>query len=49
MEREIKSPSEQERHEAPPVWDNTRPRGNPDLDHDDLERGKERLEAVVGR
>jgi hypothetical protein len=49
VEREIDTQQEQERHEPLPVWDNTRPRGNPDLDRHDLERSQERLEAVVGR
>jgi hypothetical protein len=35
--------------ERPPIWANTRPRANADLDRDDLNRGVERLEAVVGR
>lgn len=35
--------------ERPPIWDNTRPRGNPDTDRHDLERSIERLEAVLGR
>jgi hypothetical protein len=29
--------------------ENTRPRANPDLDDHDLERGLERLTALVGR
>ena len=32
-----------------PIWRNTRPRGNPDTDRQDLERSQERLEAVLGR
>jgi hypothetical protein len=30
-------------------WQNTRPRGNPQADDHDVERGIERLEALVGR
>jgi hypothetical protein len=37
------------RHEPVPVWDNTRPRGNPEPDRHDLERSQERMEAVLGR
>jgi hypothetical protein len=32
-----------------PPWQNTRPRGNPERDDHDVERGIERLTAVVGR
>ncbi len=32
-----------------PIWQNTRPRGNPETDRHDLERSQERLEAVLGR
>jgi hypothetical protein len=39
----------EERHEPLPVWDNTRPRGNPEPDHKDLERSRERMEALLGR
>jgi hypothetical protein len=35
--------------ERPPIWENTRPRENAQLDRDDLNRGVERLEAVLGR
>jgi hypothetical protein len=40
-----------ERHQADPVrpWQNTRPRGNPERDDHDVERGIERLTALVGR
>jgi hypothetical protein len=30
-------------------WENTRPRGNPEADDHDVERGMERLTALVGR
>jgi hypothetical protein len=32
-----------------PPWQNTRPRGNPAPDDHDVERGIERLSALVGR
>jgi hypothetical protein len=32
-----------------PPWQNTRPRGNPSPDDHDVERGIERLTALVGR
>jgi hypothetical protein len=38
--------------EAPeplPTWRNTRPRGNPEPDRQDLERSRERFEALLGR
>jgi hypothetical protein len=35
--------------QRPPVWENTRPRENAELDRADLNRGVERLEAVLGR
>jgi hypothetical protein len=40
-----------ERHQADPVrpWQNTRPRGNGERDDHDVERGIERLAALVGR
>jgi hypothetical protein len=31
------------------TWQNTRPRGNPERDDHDVERGIERLTALVGR
>jgi hypothetical protein len=37
------------RPERPPIWENTRPRENAELDRRDLNRGVERLEAVLGR
>jgi hypothetical protein len=39
------------RREPDPVrpWLNTRPRGNPQADDHDVERGIERLTALVGR
>jgi hypothetical protein len=32
-----------------PTWRNTRPRGNPEPDKQDLERSRERFEALLGR
>jgi len=32
-----------------PTWRNTRPRGNPDLDKQDLARSRERFEMLLGR
>jgi hypothetical protein len=32
-----------------PPWRNTRPRGNPEPDRRDLERSRERFEALLGR
>jgi hypothetical protein len=32
-----------------PTWRNTRPRGNPEPDKRDLERSRERFEALLGR
>jgi hypothetical protein len=37
-----------EREEKIPTWRNTRPRGNPDIDRTDLERGKARWETLLG-
>ena len=39
------------RRQSDPVrpWQNTRPRGNPQADDHDVERGIERLSALVGR
>jgi hypothetical protein len=39
----------EERNEPLPTWQNTRPRGNPEPDARDLERSRERLEALLGR
>ena len=36
-------------NEQLPTWRNTRPRGNPDTDKRDLERSRERFEALLGR
>ena len=41
-----------QRNETPeplPTWRNTRPRGNPEPDRQDLERSRERFEALLGR
>ena len=32
-----------------PTWRNTRPRGNQEVDRRDLERSRERFEALLGR
>jgi hypothetical protein len=32
-----------------PTWRNTRPRGNPETDKEDLARSRERFEALLGR
>jgi hypothetical protein len=40
---------DQPQTERPPIWENTRPRENAELDRQDLDRGLERLEAVLGR
>jgi hypothetical protein len=39
----------QEPSEPLPTWRNTRPRGNPKPDKQDLERSRERFEALLGR
>jgi hypothetical protein len=39
----------QESPERPPVWMNTSPPANGELDKRDLERGVDRLEAILGR
>jgi hypothetical protein len=39
----------QEAREPLPTWRNTRPRGNPQPDKQDLERSRERFEALLGR
>jgi hypothetical protein len=49
IERKIDTTHKQELREPEPVWTNTRPRGNPEPDHRDLERSIERLEALLGR
>jgi hypothetical protein len=41
--------SNQEAREPLPTWRNTRPRGNPEPDRQDLERSRERFEALLGR
>jgi hypothetical protein len=40
---------QQETREPLPTWRNTRPRGNPEPDKQDLERSRERFEALLGR
>ena len=39
----------QRQRTAPTTAENTHPRANPDRDEHDLERGIERLEAMLGR
>jgi hypothetical protein len=39
----------QEAVEPLPTWRNTRPRGNPEPDERDLQRSRERFEALLGR
>jgi hypothetical protein len=41
--------SRPETREPLPTWRNTRPRGNPEPDKQDLERSRERFEALLGR
>ena len=36
-------------HEPLPTWRNTRPRGNPEIDKQDFERGRARWETLLGR
>jgi hypothetical protein len=40
---------EAEPNRLPPTWENTRPRGNQELDRRDFERSVEKLEMLVGR
>jgi hypothetical protein len=35
--------------ERSPIWENTTPRANPEVDKQDVDRGVERLETVLGR
>jgi hypothetical protein len=44
-----RTPSKPETREPLPTWRNTRPRGNPEPDRQDLERSRERFEALLGR
>jgi hypothetical protein len=39
----------QDTPEPLPTWRNTRPRGNQEVDRRDLERSRERFEALLGR
>ena len=39
---------EHERHEDLPTWRRTRPRANPEVHRQDLERSTERLEMLLG-
>jgi hypothetical protein len=38
-----------DRDEPVPIWQNTRPRGNPEPDLDDVGRSRAKLESVLGR
>jgi hypothetical protein len=50
MERQLNTPPRPEQPREPlPVWRNTRPRANPELDRRDLARSQARMEMVVGR
>jgi hypothetical protein len=40
---------EREPNRLPPTWQNTRPRGNQELDRRDFERSVEKLEMLLGR
>jgi hypothetical protein len=44
-----KTPEPRSQAEPLPTWRNTRPRGNPEPDRQDLERSRERFEALLGR
>ncbi len=44
-----KTPKPRSQSEPLPTWRNTRPRGNPEPDRQDLERSRERFEALLGR
>ena len=43
------TPSTREAREPLPTWRNTRPRGNPEPDREDLERSRARFEMLLGR
>jgi hypothetical protein len=47
--RRAPTPSKQEAREPLPTWRNTRPRGNPEPDREDLARSRERFESLLGR
>jgi hypothetical protein len=48
--RRAKRKEDTPRREEPlPTWRNTRPRGNPEPDRQDLERSRERFEMLLGR
>jgi hypothetical protein len=52
-DRPANPPDRRDKREDPqeplPTWRNTRPRGNPEPDRQDLERSRERFEALLGR
>jgi hypothetical protein len=48
-ERRSGARSKEGAREPLPTWRNTRPRGNPEPDRQDLERSRERFEALLGR
>lgn len=35
--------------ESVPIWQKTRPRGNPEREQSDVDRAREKWEAVLGR
>ena len=46
---ERRAEDDRAKHEPLPTWRNTRPRGNPEPDRRDMERSRERWEALLGR
>jgi hypothetical protein len=44
-----REPRRQDTPKPLPTWQNTRPRGNQEVDRRDLERSRERFEALLGR
>jgi hypothetical protein len=48
-QRRATAPSKQQAREPLPTWRNTRPRGNPEPDREDLARSRERFESLLGR
>jgi hypothetical protein len=39
---------QRERHDEQPIWRRTYPRGNPEVDRRDVDRGTERWETLLG-
>jgi hypothetical protein len=48
-QRRATAPSKQQAREPLPTWRNTRPRGNPEPDREDLARSRQRFESLLGR